>query len=158
MTSEDGLEARPGNAGAGRGVNLKSAEAFVFPVRVYFEDTDAAGIAYYASYLRFLERGRTEWLRALGYGQEALREHTGIGFAVRSLAIEYLKPARLDDELLVVSRLREVGRVRLVFDQRIERAGALLAQASVRVACVELKSMKPAALPRALRQTFGCLA
>ncbi|GAB4171249.1 MAG: tol-pal system-associated acyl-CoA thioesterase [Rhodocyclaceae bacterium] len=146
-----------GNAAAGGPVNAAAGATFVFPVRVYFEDTDAAGIVYYASYLKFLERSRTEWLRALGFGQERLRQQCGIGFAVRSLSIDYLKPARLDDELLVISRLHEAGRARLVFDQRIECAGAPIARAGVRVACVDLRSMKPAALPEALRRTFGRL-
>ncbi len=146
-----GNVARPGP------VNRESGNAFVFPVRVYFEDTDAAGIAYYASYLRFLERARTEWLRALGYGQQQLKDGAGIGFAVRALSIEYHRPARLDDALEVVSRLREVGRAQLVFDQRIEREATLLASALVRVACVELQRMKPAALPAPLRHAFGQL-
>ena len=90
-------------------VNESAPGTFSFPVRVYYEDTDTAGIVYYANYLRYLERGRTEWLRALGVAQLQLAEETGIVFAVRSLNIEYLKPARLDDALAVLTELTLPG-------------------------------------------------
>jgi acyl-CoA thioester hydrolase len=138
-------------------VNPPALKSFVFPVRVYFEDTDAAGVAYYASYLRFIERARSEWLRALGYPQGKLANDTGTGFVVRSLSAEYLGPARLDDTLEVVSRLRELRRAQVVFDQRVERHGALLVGATVRVACVELGNMKPTPIPAEMHRRFRAL-
>ena len=124
-------------------------------MRVYYEDTDTAGIVYYASYLRFMERGRTEWLRALGVEQLRLAQEAGIVFAVRSLNIEYLKPARLDDLLAVVTELTLAGRAQITLSQRIEREGETLVEASVRIACLDARKMKPAALPEEIRRKMG---
>ena len=136
-------------------VNESAPGTFSFPVRVYYEDTDTAGVVYYAGYLRFLERGRTEWLRALGVGQFRLAQEAGIVFAVRSLNIEYLKPARLDDVLAVLTELTLAGRAQVTLKQRIERDGETLVEATVRIACLNTKTMKPAALPAALRNKMG---
>ncbi len=136
-------------------VNESAPGTFSFPVRVYYEDTDTAGVVYYAGYLRFLERGRTEWLRALGVEQFRLAQEAGIVFAVRSLNIEYLKPARLDDVLTVLTELTLPGRAQVTLKQRIERDGETLVEASVRIACLNTKTMKPAALPAALRNKMG---
>ena len=122
----------------------------VFPVRVYYEDTDAGGIVYYANYLKFLERGRTEFLRALGCEQRELADDTGLAFAVRGLAVEYLKPARLDDQIEVVSTLEDLGRAQVTFAQEIRRADTTLLTATVRVACLDLAKGKPTAMPRHL--------
>jgi len=138
-------------------VNATPVQTFLFAVRVYYEDTDAAGVAYYASYLKYLERARTEWLRALGVEQGRLKDETGVVFVVRSLTAEYLKPARLDDALDVVSRIGSVGRAQLVFRQGVERAGDALFDSHVRVACVDTRSMKPAAFPREIRRKFEAL-
>lgn len=105
-------------------------------IRVYYEDTDAGGVVYYANYLRFMERARTEWLRALGFEQSALMARN-IAFAVRSAAVEYLKPARLDDELVVVSAVESLGRAQIVFHQRVECGGELMVDAKIRVACFD---------------------
>ncbi|MBK7135873.1 MAG: tol-pal system-associated acyl-CoA thioesterase [Rhodocyclales bacterium] len=136
-------------------VNESAPGTFSFPVRVYYEDTDTAGVVYYAGYLRFLERGRTEWLRALGVGQFRLAQEAGIVFAVRALNIEYLKPARLDDVLAVLTELTLPGRAQVTLKQRIERDGETLVEATVRIACLNTKTMKPAALPAALRNKMG---
>ena len=136
-------------------VNESAPGTFSFPVRVYYEDTDTAGVVYYAGYLRFLERGRTEWLRALGVGQFRLAQEAGIVFAVRSLNIEYLKPARLDDVLAVLTELTLPGRAQVTLKQRIERDGEPLVEATVRVACLNTKTMKPAALPAEIRRKMG---
>lgn len=136
-------------------VNNSAPGPFVIPVRVYYEDTDTAGIVYYANYLRYLERGRTEWLRALGVGQLRLAEETGIVFAVRSLNIEYLKPARLDDQLAVLTELTLAGRAQITLKQWIERGGETLVEATVRVACLDAKKMKPAALPADIKRKMG---
>jgi len=126
------------------------AVMFSIPIRVYYEDTDAGGVVYYAGYLRFLERGRTEWLRALGFDQSRLLADAGLAFAVRSLAVEYLKPARLDDLLRVVVEVASRGRAQVVFAQRIERNGEPLVTASVRVACLDLQRGRATALPKDL--------
>jgi acyl-CoA thioester hydrolase len=128
---------------------------FSLSVRVYYEDTDAAGIVYHAGYLRFLERGRTEWLRALGVEQSRLARDGGISFAVRSLNIEYRKAARLDDVLGIVTEVESLRRAQMVFAQRIEREGELLVEATVRVACIDSRLMKPAAIPRQIRNKMG---
>jgi acyl-CoA thioester hydrolase len=132
-------------------VSKTACRSFSIPVRVYYEDTDMAGIVYYAGYLRFLERGRTEWLRALGVEQFQLAQETGIAFAVRSLNIEYLKPARLDDMLSVITEVESPGRAQVVLRQRVERGSEVLVEASVRVACIDTRKMKPVALPGEIR-------
>jgi acyl-CoA thioester hydrolase len=131
--------------------------AFRLPVRVYYEDTDAAGVVYYANYLRFMERARTEWLRALGYEQSALARH-GIAFAARSSQVEYLKPARLDDAIEVVSTIVSLGRAQMVFAQRIERDGELLVDASMRIACFDPVRMKATKMPRDIHEKLKTLA
>ncbi len=124
---------------------------FRLPVRVYYEDTDAAGVVYYANYLRFFERARTEWLRALGYEQSLLARQ-GVAFAARSIAAEYLKPARLDDQLEVVSAIATLGRAQLTFAQRVERRGEILVDASIRVACFDPVGQKAMAIPRDIHE------
>jgi acyl-CoA thioester hydrolase len=118
--------------------------------RVYYEDTDAAGIVYYANYLKFAERARTELLRLLGFEQERFRRETGLAFAVKRCAVDYVRPARLDDELLVESRLVDLGGASLEVDQRVKRGATELALLLVRVACLG-RDGRPARLPPALR-------
>lgn len=122
---------------------------FVWPVRVYWEDTDASGVVYHANYLRWFERARTEWLRAKGHDQESMRTQLGIAFTVASLEIRYLKPARLDDALEVHVQVPAARRASLGFVQRLLRAGSgeVLCEASVRVACVDAATFKPRVLP-----------
>lgn len=117
------------------------------PVRIYYEDTDSGGVVYYANYLKYLERARTEYLRALGFEQRQLAEETGLAFAVRSLATEYLKPARLDDLLQVETAIEHLGRAQVTFAQSIRRGEETLLSASVRVACLDLARGKAAAIP-----------
>jgi acyl-CoA thioester hydrolase len=132
---------------------------FAWPARVYWEDTDGGGIVYYANYLRFLERARTEWLRSLGHSQRALAQQPGIVFAVVSLQVDYRRPARLDDELAITCEPRLEGAVTLRIVQRIylgsEAQGAperLLVEASVRVACVDARTLRPRRLPEFLTE------
>ena len=123
---------------------------FVWQARVYWEDTDAGGIVYYANYLRFLERARSEWLRARGISQRALALQPGILFSVVSLEAQYLLPARLDDLMLISCEPRLQGGASIAFVQHIRREladGELLLSASVRVACLDAKTMKPRRLP-----------
>jgi acyl-CoA thioester hydrolase len=133
-----------------------SANRFILPVRVYYEDTDAGGVVYYANYLRFMERARTEWLLALGYAQSTLMAD-GIAFAARSVSVEYLRPARLDDELQVVSAIDSLGRAQLVFDQRIVRGGDTLVEGKVRVACFDPRRGKATAMPKNIHQRLEAL-
>ena len=114
--------------------------SFVLPVRVYYEDTDAAGVVYYANYLRFCERARTEWLRALGFEQQAMMTSAGTGFVVRSVQADYLAPARLDDALEVVTRIATLRRASLLFDQAIRRQGQRAARCH-HYPCVEDRSV-----------------
>lgn len=120
------------------------------PVRVYYEDTDAGGIVYHAAYLRFAERGRTEFIRGLGLDQHRLRAEQGLGFAVASLQIDYLKPAVLDDELVVRTRPIDVRAASASFSQTVERDGETIARLVVRVACLD-RNGRPARLPPALK-------
>lgn len=106
------------------------------PLRVYYEDTDLAGIVYYANYLKFIERGRSEWVRSLGIDQVSLRAERGIVFAVRRVEADYLRPARFGDDLTVLTRLREIGGVRIVVDQEVQRLGERLFQAVVTLVCL----------------------
>ena len=129
-------------------------ELFVysFPVRVYFENTDAGGVVYHSEYLKFLERARTEWLRHLGYDHQVLARDHRVLFVVTALAVEFARPARLDDSLAVSVRLESLGKVRCVFAQEIRRDGEVLARARVTVACVTGDQMKPVEIPAALRR------
>lgn len=147
--------------------------AFTARMRVYYEDTDAGGIVYYANWLRFLERARTDWLRALGVAHRELAERDGLVFVVRDVAIEYLRPARLDDVIEVDVRLTELRRASLRVAQSARRvdsipgadvgsadapgprlAAAPLVTASVRIAVVDRQNGRPAGLPLALFQTL----
>ena len=121
---------------------------FRWPVRVYWEDTDAGGVVYHAGYMRFMERARSEWMRALGVDQMAYKQATGLAFMVRDMHIDFLRPALLDDELSVTVEVKERRAASILFAQRILKAdGSCLVRASVRVACVELERMRPAAIP-----------
>ncbi len=128
--------------------------AFEWPVRIYWEDTDAGGIVFYANYLKFFERARTEWLRSLGIEQQALRAQTGGMFVVSETQARYLLPARLDDELCVTAELARSGRAVLAIRQeaRLGPAGPLLCEATIRIAWVEAASLKPGRIPSEILQ------
>ncbi|MEZ5607332.1 MAG: tol-pal system-associated acyl-CoA thioesterase [Burkholderiaceae bacterium] len=129
---------------------------FEFPIRIYWEDTDAGGIVFYANYLKFFERARTEWLRARGVQQQQLREQTGGMFVVSECAVKYLRAARLDDELVITARLEEAGRASLVLAQQafVQTAqgqrGALLSEARIRIGWVDAARLLPARIPTPL--------
>lgn len=126
--------------------------AFRWPVRVYYEDTDAGGVVYHANYLRFFERARTEWLRSLGFDQSRVRAEHGVVFAVRSMALDFLKPARFDDQLHVGVFDTRAGRATLRMSQSIQREdGELLCQAEVRAACVDADRFTPRSMPEIIR-------
>ena len=123
--------------------------SFEFTVRVYWEDTDAGGIVFYANYLKFFERARTEWLRSLGIAQRELRERTGGIFVVGETSVRYLRPARLDDELLVTARVQTAGRASLVLAKEafLLDSKMLLCEGIIRIGWVEAASLKPARIP-----------
>ena len=123
------------------------------PIRVYYEDTDLAGIVYYANYLKFIERGRTDWLRDLGIDQGALKDREGIVFAVRRVEADYLAPARFDDLLSVETDLHQITGARIVVDQRVLRGDLPLFTARVTIACLT-PAGRPARLPDILRKAI----
>lgn len=134
---------------------MNGAPSFSLPLRVYYEDTDAGGVVYYANYLRFLERARTEWLRQLGCAREELRATCGWLFVVSRVEANYLRPARLDDLLTVHARVLEARGASVVFDQSVTHEnGDTLMRARVRVACVDAESFHPRRLPAALLAQF----
>ena len=129
---------------------------FSATMRIYWEDTDAAGIVFYANYLKFFERARTEWLRSLGIAQSALRESTGGMFVVSETSVRYLQPARLDDELVVTAQLQAAGRASMVIAQQaFNNAGQLLAQGTIRIGWVESMSLRPARIPAIVLDTLN---
>ncbi|MCV2871723.1 tol-pal system-associated acyl-CoA thioesterase [Defluviimonas sp. WL0050] len=125
-----------------------------FPIRVYYEDTDLAGIVYYANYLKFIERARTEWVRGLGVDQGRLRAKEGIVFAVRRVEADYLRPAKFDDELTVTTVLQGATGARMVLDQTVARSGEVLFQANVTLVCLTA-SGQPARIPAEIRRLLG---
>jgi acyl-CoA thioester hydrolase len=129
---------------------LPSCSDFRFALRVYWEDTDAGGVVFYANYLKFFERARTEWLRALGVEQHALRETEGAIFVVGETRVRYLLPARLDDWLTVSVDVVERGRASLRVDQRCWRGDTLLAEGSIRIGCVEPGTFRPRRIPNSI--------
>lgn len=147
------------------------AAEFSWPVRVYYEDTDNGGVVYYANYLKFMERARTEWLRARGVEQDQLSTQQGLIFAVRSAQLDYLKPGRFNQLLAVGVSVAEVGKASLSFDQTVrvanenglthltnnlitegEESGMLLCQGKIKIACLDASTLKPRAIPTLIRQ------
>ncbi len=128
---------------------------FTWPVRVYWEDTDAGGVVYYANYLKFLERARTEWLRALGIEQTELAERDGVLFVVRRVEADYLRSARFNDALTVECRLLVAGRASLEIDQSVRRGSEVLFTARVKAACVTVGQFRPVKIPPHIMERFG---
>ena len=136
--------------------------AFAWPVRVYWEDTDAGGIVFYANYLKFFERARTEWLRSLGHGQQALKTTAGGMFVVTDARLRYLRPARLDDELVVTAALQEHSRASLTIAQQalLPAAGpgaepAPLCEATIRIGWVDAHTLRPQRIPSSLLEQLS---
>ncbi len=120
---------------------------FQFHLSVYWEDTDAGGVVFYANYLKFFERARTEWLRDLGFSQHALKSDTGAMFVVSQTGVRYHRPARLDDELRITVALREAGRASMLVAQQAWRGDELVAEGEIRIGCVDHASFKPRRIP-----------
>jgi acyl-CoA thioester hydrolase len=135
--------------------------SFQFPVRVYWEDTDAGGIVFYANYLKFMERARTEWLRSMGVEQRKLRETTGGMFVVSETQLKYHRPARLDDELLVTADVHQIGSASLIIGQRVlskTEQDMLLCEGTIRIGWVDAATLRPARIPPSLSaQVSGTL-
>ena len=133
--------------------------SYAFDIRVYWEDTDAGGIVFYANYLKFFERARTEWLRSLGFGQHALREQTGGMFVVSETSLKYHRPAVLDDRLIVTAGLLEAGRASLLIGQSAwrEEPGprTLLCEGSIRIGWVDAATLKPARIPASILERLS---
>lgn len=123
---------------------------FVLPIRVYYEDTDAGGVVYHSNYINFMERARTEWLRDLGYEQDQLRDDMNIVFAVRSMEVDFLRPARFNELLSATAEVTEYGKASMVFSQNIKREQEVLCRARVKIACIDNEKFKPTALPEAI--------
>ena len=139
-----------------------STTPFTHPVRIYWEDTDAGGIVFYANYLKFMERARTEWLRSLGVEQQSLRDEVGGMFVVSEANIKYLQPARLDDELIVTAELQAAGRASMAILQQVllkpkqpTDTPVLLCEGTIRIGWVDAASMRPARIPTTLIQTIS---
>jgi len=124
-------------------------------VRVYWEDTDAGGVVFYANYLKFFERARTEWLRSLGFGQQRMKDDEGLMFVVAHTAVNYLRPARLDDELDLTVSVREAGRVAMTIAQQAWCGERLLAEGDIRIGCVNAGTFRPARIPNAILERLN---
>ena len=131
---------------------MSKSKVFALPVRVYFQDTDAGGVVYHASYVNFMERARTEWLRTHGYSNAGLMKEFGVVFVVRSLKLDYLKPALLDDLLNVTAQIKDIGRSRLTLLQSVLRGDELLTEGEIHLVCVSLEGFKPVSVPEVLRK------
>ena len=139
---------------------FETALPFRLQLRIYWEDTDAGGVVFYANYLKFFERARTEWLRSLGHQQEQMRVDSGAMFVVTSTAVRYLRPARLDDLLAVTVQVRHAGRAQMTIEQQAWRqrpAGAdeLLAEGTIRIGCVDAGTFRPQRIPTSIVETLG---
>jgi acyl-CoA thioester hydrolase len=130
----------------------RATQRFFWPVRVYYEDTDTGGVVYYANYLKFFERARTEWLRSCGLNQDKLAQEEGLIFVVRRALLDFLRPARLDDLLDVTVEPLKLARVYVDLVQEARCGAQVLARAEVRVACLRRRDFRPAAMPRFLRE------
>ena len=124
-------------------------------MRVYYEDTDLGGVVYYANYLKFMERARTEWLRALGFEQTALAREHGVVFVVSSLTIEYLRPAAFNDQLTVTVELEKLGAGQIILRQGVARGAEPLVAASVRIGCVNTSTFRPVRIPEPVVAKIG---
>ena len=129
---------------------MTSKEKFIWPVRVYYEDTDAGGVVFYANYLKFFERARTEMLRAMGHEQDQLIINEGIIFVVRSVHVDYLRPARFNELLQVSAEVCLAKKASITFEQKIKRGDEVLCEGIIRIACLDAQTMRPKAIPENL--------
>jgi len=135
----------------------KNVNVFLWPIRVYYEDTDSGSVVYYANYLKFMERARTEWLRKYGFEQDELINDHNVIFAVRSVTADYMSPARFNDELVVETRLVKLGKASITVEQIIKRKNeeTVLCQASIKIASLAADSFKPKPMPETIFNTLN---
>ena len=136
---------------------MAGIKTFSLPIRIYFEDTDSGGVVYHSNYLKFMERARTEWLRALGIDQHDLKQKNHIMFVVHHIDIQYKLPARFNDDLIVKSELKDIGSSKIEFRQMIYRNDEMLIDASVDIACIDSEKFKPVRIPPTIKQTMESL-
>jgi acyl-CoA thioester hydrolase len=134
---------------------MSKSKVFSWPVRVYYQDTDAGGVVYHANYVNFMERARTEWLRTFGYSNMGMMKELGVMFVVRSMKLDYLKPAMLDDLLEVSALIKEIGRSRVILTQTVTRGEELLTEGEVHLVCVDVQTFKPVSVPEILRKQWN---
>jgi acyl-CoA thioester hydrolase len=133
----------------------RAQQVFSLPVRVYFQDTDAGGVVYHANYVNFMERARTEWLRSFGYSNAGMMKELGVMFVVRSIKLDYLRPAQLDDALLVTAHIKELGRSRVNILQTVLREEEVLVEGEVHLVCVGAGTFKPVSVPDVIRKHWN---
>ena len=131
-------------------METENENMFLWPIRVYYEDTDSGGVVYYANYLKFMERARTEWLRDKGFEQNELIEQDAVIFAVRSVQVDYLQPARFNQELVVYTKVLQKGKASITLNQVIKRDETVLCMGEVKIASLDANSFKPVAIPKEL--------
>jgi acyl-CoA thioester hydrolase len=134
---------------------MSKHKIFSMPIRVYFQDTDAGGVVYHANYVNFMERARTEWMRTFGYSNAGMMKELGRVFVVRSVKLEYLKPALLDDLLNVTAKIKDIGRSRVTMLQTVVRGEELLTEGEVHLVCVNTDTFKPVSVPDVLRNQWS---
>jgi len=131
-------------------MTAKNENEFLWPIRIYYEDTDAGGVVYHSNYIKFMERARTEWLRSLGFEQDELRDNHGVIFAVRSVQADYNLPAKFNDELMVSSKVIKFGKASITIEQEVKRKNSVLCKGIIKVATLDNKSFRPKAMPETL--------
>lgn len=131
-------------------MSIKNENVFLWPIRVYYEDTDAGGVVYHTNYIKFMERARTEWLRHLGIEQDELRDNDGVIFAVRSVQVEYFLPAKFNDELLISSEVIKKGKASIIIGQEIIKNSEVLCKGVIKVASLDDKSFRPKSMSKRL--------
>ena len=134
---------------------MTAPNTFAHTLRIYWEDTDAGGVVFYANYLKFFERARTEWLRSFGYAQEELRTQTGAIFIVSQTSVRYLRPARLDDLLTITVQVKHAGQASMSIAQEAWRGDERLAEGEIRIGCVDAQSFRPRRIPEHLLQAMA---
>jgi acyl-CoA thioester hydrolase len=134
---------------------MSKHKIFSWPVRVYYQDTDAGGVVYHSNYVNFMERARTEWLRTFGYSNAGMMKELGVMFVVRSVKLDYLRPAQLDDLLEVTALIKEIGRSRVTLTQTVTRGEELLTEGEVHLVCVDVQTFKPVSVPEILRKQWN---
>ena len=131
-------------------MSIKNNNVFLWPIRIYYEDTDAGGVVYHTNYIKFMERARTEWLRNLGFEQDELRDQDGVIFAVRSVQVDYFLPAKFNDELLVSSQVIKKGKASITIEQEVIKDSQVLCKGIIKVGTLGDKSFRPKAMPESL--------